>query len=1280
MKSDLVSWIGGKITQDAWMVGSWQICLIVLLGVFFSRWVAKQAELQNRAWRTIVLTFPAIALLHVFWGGWSLELSIKNDVALVSKPLTQIKRLSANTADKSNSPRPRIDSKSHQPLDGVPAAKSSENPSSEISSASYSTDSAVESPIETAVSKSQHSTEPVVGSRVNLKALFLFFYSFGLAILLLRTLLGHWSLFRISRHGGHPSEQVISLAKRSAMRLGLRRVPKITVSNELAMPLVKGFFSPTVLVPRSFLSWTKEEQTAVLLHEFAHVARGDLHWAWLARLVEAFFWFHPAAWMASRQLSHTSELATDEHVLRLGIEPSEYAGRLIDVIQRMLSFKSKRIPNGIPGLFGPPTLEARIEKILDHARATGWQRGGTMAACSGLVLFAFVTTFQVKGVPAQPSAIATVGEAKKSTDGSSAAMTDKLKVNTESTFESITIAPDSLSSTASLIDALRSAPVVPNDPKLNLRRLNLSGIITLTNGEPAKQAAVLLKRKQELTEFDETKTKLMNRYERNLIRHHDIFAKAVTNESGRYEFVNVVTDDPPSPDGSRSEWIVLAMTSEGDYFGWYSLLEEGRSSNEQNLDLQLDKTTSISLRFIDSNAKPIANAIVDLSTLRFFGQRASMMIEDFTDLRFLNSSAAVFAKSDSEGWVHFAGVPEKHAAVLAVHHPYRIARFLSIACSSDIALGYVERTTSHVMRSESDLVLANPAVLIDDEGVEVRGTVVDESGSPVAGARISRSRFYWDATTDANGKFQTRLSTDSLRLSDRLKDNLAKTQSQRSSTRSLADSPTSYSIHEIRYYVEGPEGSVYQQEIVSLDDFAKPTEIVVVLKQGVLVTGRVVSKSDGKPVAGIYVRPMNSLDANAKRVMTDTQGQFSIGLPRQEVELVPTQARVPNGFLVPSNIGYPTKGENKLIDRLKITLDLSDGRSRVLDDIQLDSLPKQKIQVLLPGGKPASNAEIDVHDSRIDRRSLSTMASQASNSRTVLTPISYPVQTDADGQAEVILSQPLSEDSVITVSYNHDGTPLNFKRPITEVSPDVLRIELGGTRKVSGRVLKNGTPVEGAEVALKENQLQTNASGAPTGMVSMQNLRNVPPAITDKEGRYSFQVDSTGDYSVSLEKLPGFPKSRVDANGRPSISFYCSKRVPRDAESIVDLSLLEGKEEIAGRVVDSTGEPVQGVVVGILSRSGSSTQSWVGYNTASQSISDEKGRFHLRKVPEGKYTLTAYKRPIPGQSVRSSRRLEVATGSQDIVIVFDEDNPPETKRLEAKKVFESRSKSSSEPK
>ncbi len=82
-------------------------------------------------------------------------------------------------------------------------------------------------------------------------------------------------------------------------------------------PAVVGVFAPRVIVPADFdLRFTPEEQTVVLAHERAHLARQDARANGLLVFAQCLCWFNPLAHLAARLVRLDQELACDALVVR----------------------------------------------------------------------------------------------------------------------------------------------------------------------------------------------------------------------------------------------------------------------------------------------------------------------------------------------------------------------------------------------------------------------------------------------------------------------------------------------------------------------------------------------------------------------------------------------------------------------------------------------------------------------------------------------------------------------------------------------------------------------------------------------------------------------------------------------------------------------------------------------------------------------------------------------------------------------------------------------------
>lgn len=116
-------------------------------------------------------------------------------------------------------------------------------------------------------------------------------------------------------------------------RLGLRRPPRVLVTPGRLPPCVCAFFGrATILVPCGYLeSLPRLSRSAVLVHELAHIRRGD-HWVRrFELLITVVFWWHPLVWLARRELRLAEELCCDQWVLAtLPAARRAYADALVD--------------------------------------------------------------------------------------------------------------------------------------------------------------------------------------------------------------------------------------------------------------------------------------------------------------------------------------------------------------------------------------------------------------------------------------------------------------------------------------------------------------------------------------------------------------------------------------------------------------------------------------------------------------------------------------------------------------------------------------------------------------------------------------------------------------------------------------------------------------------------------------------------------------------------------------------------------------------------------------
>ncbi len=124
-----------------------------------------------------------------------------------------------------------------------------------------------------------------------------------------------------------------------AKLLRLRHVPRVAVTGRLVTPAVFGVFRPALLMPKGYLSKLSRRDTEhMLLHELAHIRRGDLVLHGLYMLVQIVYWYNPLLWLVRRQLHHLRELSCDATVANLLRERTPaYRQTLLETARRLLA-------------------------------------------------------------------------------------------------------------------------------------------------------------------------------------------------------------------------------------------------------------------------------------------------------------------------------------------------------------------------------------------------------------------------------------------------------------------------------------------------------------------------------------------------------------------------------------------------------------------------------------------------------------------------------------------------------------------------------------------------------------------------------------------------------------------------------------------------------------------------------------------------------------------------------------------------------------------------------
>ena len=135
---------------------------------------------------------------------------------------------------------------------------------------------------------------------------------------------GRERLRRLARSGERVEDDP---AIHAAARLAGVRVPVIAVRR--VSPCAFGWRHVRVLVPESLSEQPYAERRCVYLHEFLHVARGDVRRAYGEEAWRVLWWWQPAVWWTLSRLRLAREHQVDRAVLRHTGEPRAYVEALV---------------------------------------------------------------------------------------------------------------------------------------------------------------------------------------------------------------------------------------------------------------------------------------------------------------------------------------------------------------------------------------------------------------------------------------------------------------------------------------------------------------------------------------------------------------------------------------------------------------------------------------------------------------------------------------------------------------------------------------------------------------------------------------------------------------------------------------------------------------------------------------------------------------------------------------------------------------------------------------
>ncbi|MCE2727104.1 MAG: M56 family metallopeptidase [Planctomycetaceae bacterium] len=207
----------------------------------------------------------------------------------------------------------------------------------------------------------------------------------GVATAAVRPLVGWLAWRRLTTTGAaEVPAAVMRMVERARRRLGIGQAVRVVQSAAVRVPAVAGWLRPVMLVPLALVtSLAPRELETLIVHELAHVRRGDLLVHILQLLLETIAFYHPAVWWLSARIRVEREHCCDDLVVATTGDCAAYGRALVAVAE----LRGRELVPVLGAADG--SIVARIRRLVTGVDPAvgGWPLPAfAMAGLVGLVL------------------------------------------------------------------------------------------------------------------------------------------------------------------------------------------------------------------------------------------------------------------------------------------------------------------------------------------------------------------------------------------------------------------------------------------------------------------------------------------------------------------------------------------------------------------------------------------------------------------------------------------------------------------------------------------------------------------------------------------------------------------------------------------------------------------------------------------------------------------------------------------------------------------------------
>lgn len=155
------------------------------------------------------------------------------------------------------------------------------------------------------------------------------------------------------------------------------------ISERARSPMVVGVLRPVIVLPQHIVDRLEAQQLApVLLHEQAHIRRGDIVFGLLQELVALVFWWSPVLRYMNHTIHIERELACDLRAVKQLDSAKNYAQSLVDCAKYMINEQRNILAMGL--FSHKKELQHRVSEVLKSKKVKLPTWKAVAAICVGL--------------------------------------------------------------------------------------------------------------------------------------------------------------------------------------------------------------------------------------------------------------------------------------------------------------------------------------------------------------------------------------------------------------------------------------------------------------------------------------------------------------------------------------------------------------------------------------------------------------------------------------------------------------------------------------------------------------------------------------------------------------------------------------------------------------------------------------------------------------------------------------------------------------------------------